>query len=176
MKTLQKKIQIICTSICMRLFNLIDFFFEIFSRFTQKQFEKSYIIVMKKWGYVIYHTCKSICPCTELLSEYTRSIDRLHVLTQPTCDRQNSPVTQRHHRISQQTTKLSRDSAVVTMIRYIVDVYKCFKWFLFLDFIKQKCILITFYIHGQFIIISKKNNDSMVNFWILLNLNHLLLK
>lgn len=48
--------EIIWISICMRLFNLINFFIEIFSRFTQKQFEKSYIIVIKKWGYVIYHT------------------------------------------------------------------------------------------------------------------------
>lgn len=48
--------EIICISICMRLFNLINFFIEIFSRITQKQFEKSYIIVIKKWGYVIYHT------------------------------------------------------------------------------------------------------------------------
>lgn len=95
--------------------------------------------------------CQSICPCSEPFSESTRSIDRLHVVTQPTCDRQNSPVTQRHHRISQQTTKLSRDSDVVTMIRYIVDGYTNDVGFLFLDLIKHKCILIFFYMHRQFI-------------------------
>lgn len=49
------------------------FFVEIFNRFTQKQcqFKKSSKIVMKKLGYVIYITQV----CTELLSEYTRSID-----------------------------------------------------------------------------------------------------
>lgn len=48
--------EIIWISICMRLFNLINFFYWNIQSFTQKQFEKSYIIVIKKWGYVIYHT------------------------------------------------------------------------------------------------------------------------
>lgn len=73
--------EIIWISICMRLFNLINFFYwNIQSFYTKAIWEKLYNC-NKEMGICHISHCQSICPCSEPFSESTRSIDRLHVVT-----------------------------------------------------------------------------------------------